>query len=106
MKTIKAKETKQLSKIKFEPLNLEFNLGSEITGNLRGIKPQGSILGDRFNSMQKRNVIEPAMKRRYVSSYFCICTDFRKSEKMTLTKVGITYIEIEVLKIRCYMKFQ
>ena len=69
---IKEQGTKQLSKVKFEPLELEFNLGKEISGNLRGVKPQGNILGDRFNSLQKRNIIEPAIRRKYVSFCFYI----------------------------------
>ncbi|KAJ9583122.1 hypothetical protein L9F63_022536, partial [Diploptera punctata] len=63
MNAIKEQGTRKLSKVKFEPLDLEFNLSKEISGNLRGIKPQGSVLVDRFKSLQKRNVIEPAIRR-------------------------------------------
>lgn len=71
IKAIKAKEPKQLSKKKFEPLDLEFNLGEDIKGNLRGIKPEGNILEDRYKSLQSRNIIEPTVKQRYIS-YRCI----------------------------------
>ncbi|XP_063221840.1 ribosome biogenesis protein NOP53 [Bacillus rossius redtenbacheri] len=55
-------EPKKLSRMKFEPLELEFNLASELGGNLRSIKPQGSLLKSRFNSLQMRNIIEPGSK--------------------------------------------
>jgi nucleolar protein 53 len=71
IRAIKVKEPKQLSKRKFEPLDLEFNLGEEINGNLRGIKPEGNILEDRYKSFQRRNIIEPTVRQRYVS-YGCI----------------------------------
>lgn len=71
LRAIKEKEPKQLSKRKFEPLDLEFNLGEELNGNLRGIKPEGSILEDRYKSFQRRNIIEPTVRQRY-ASYGCI----------------------------------
>jgi nucleolar protein 53 len=81
IKAIKAKEPKQLSKKKFEPLDLEFNLGEDIKGNLRGIKPEGNILEDRYKSLQRRNIIEPTVKQRYIS-YRCISvlSSFKRHE--------------------------
>jgi nucleolar protein 53 len=64
IKAIKAKEPKQLSKIKFEPLDLEFNLGEDVKGNLRSINPEGNILDDRYKSFQRRNIIEPTVRQR------------------------------------------
>ena len=71
IRAIKEKEPKQLSKRKFEPLDLEFSLGEELSGNLRGIQPEGNILEDRYKSFQRRNIIEPTVRQRYVS-YGCI----------------------------------
>lgn len=64
VKAIKEKEPKQLSKRKFEPLDLEFNLGEDLKGNLRSVKPEGNILEDRYKSFQRRNIIEPTIKQR------------------------------------------
>ncbi|KAJ8880570.1 hypothetical protein PR048_017040 [Dryococelus australis] len=61
-KALRQLEPKKLSRAKFEPLELEFNLASELSGNLRNIKPQGSLLKSRFNSLQMRNIIEPGSK--------------------------------------------
>lgn len=61
---LKKKEPKRLSAIKFEENELEFNMGPDITGNLRNLKKEGNLLNDRFKSLQKRNIIEPAIRRR------------------------------------------
>lgn len=73
IRAIKEKEPKQLSKRKFEPLDLEFNLGEELNGNLRAIKPEGNILEDRYKSFQRRNIIEPTVRQRYAA---CGCISF------------------------------
>jgi len=48
----------QLSRNKFEPQEMELKLTSELTGNLRTLKPEGNVLLDRYKSLQKRNIIE------------------------------------------------
>jgi nucleolar protein 53 len=41
-------------------------LTSELTGNLRSIKPEGNLIEDRYKSLQKRNVIETRVKQKIV----------------------------------------
>jgi len=55
-----------LSNYKFEPQEIELKLSDELTGNLRNLKPEGSLLEDRFKSMQKRNLIEVRVKQKTV----------------------------------------
>lgn len=52
---------KTLSKTKFEPLDADFQLAEELTGNLRNCKPSMSLLKDRYKSLQQRNIIAPAV---------------------------------------------
>lgn len=52
-----------LGSLKYEELELEFNLGEDIAGNLRNVKSEGNILIDRFKSMQKRNILAPTKRR-------------------------------------------
>lgn len=60
------KKTKKLGPIKYsEPLP-EFQRPHELRKNLRTLKTEGSILTDRFYSLQKRNIIEPRLRVRYV----------------------------------------
>lgn len=52
--------TKTLSKVKFEPLEPDFKLAKELTGNLRTVDPTRNLLKDRFKSLQQRNIIAPS----------------------------------------------
>lgn len=55
----KRRQPKRVGKYKFEVPNMEVQLSNELTGSMRNFKPEGSLLQDRFKSMQKRNLIEP-----------------------------------------------
>ena len=52
---------KMLGKTKFEPLDLDFQLAEELTGNLRNCKSSTNLLKDRYKSLQQRNIIAPAI---------------------------------------------
>ncbi|XP_061636881.1 ribosome biogenesis protein NOP53 [Phyllopteryx taeniolatus] len=66
-------QPRRLGKLKFQAEDLEIKLSDELTSSLRQLKPEGSILKDRFKSLQKRNLIEPRerakFKRRYKLKY-------------------------------------
>ena len=48
----------KLSNYKYEDQEIEIKLSDELTGNLRNISQEGSLLEDRYKSLQRRNVIE------------------------------------------------
>lgn len=52
---------KTLSKTKFEPLDPDFQLSEELTGNLRNCKPSKNLLIERYKSLQQRNIVAPAV---------------------------------------------
>jgi len=54
----KLKNPQQLSSYKYQHQELEVKLSDELTGNLRNLKPEGSLLEDRYKSLQRRNIIE------------------------------------------------
>ncbi|CAK6974982.1 ribosome biogenesis protein NOP53 [Scomber scombrus] len=66
-------QPRRLGKLKFQAQDLEVKLSDELAGSLRQLKPEGSILKDRFKSLQKRNLIEPRerakFKRRHKVKY-------------------------------------
>lgn len=67
-------QPQRLSKFEFEEEEININSPEQISGNLRNIMPQGSILTDRYKSLQKRNIIAPSKdlglrKRREVKRY-------------------------------------
>ncbi|XP_022905580.2 ribosome biogenesis protein NOP53 [Onthophagus taurus] len=86
-KKLKQKETKRLGKVKFDEPDLDFNLGQEITGNLRNIKSEGSLLKDRFQSMQKRNILD--VTKRHIH---------KRGKKKTFVKNSFKNWETTVVK--------
>ena len=56
----------KLSNYKYEAPDLEIKLSDELTGNLRRLKQEGSLLEDRFKSMQRRNMVEVRVKQKTV----------------------------------------
>ena len=64
MKAEKRKTASRLSAHVYEEPEQELKLGEELTGDLRSLRPEGSLLEDRFKSLQKRNVIAPSCKNK------------------------------------------
>nr|XP_046244465.1 ribosome biogenesis protein NOP53 isoform X2 [Scatophagus argus] len=66
-------QPRRLGKLKFQAQDLEVQLSDELAGSLRQLKPEGSVVKDRFKSLQKRNLIEPRerakFKRRHKLKY-------------------------------------
>ncbi|TRY58038.1 hypothetical protein DNTS_022692 [Danionella cerebrum] len=56
---------RRLGKLKFEAPDLEVQLSDELASSLRSLKPEGSIIKDRFKSLQKRNLIEPRDRAKF-----------------------------------------
>ena len=63
-KAIKRQTASRLSAHVYEEPQQELKLSDELTGELRSLRPEGSLLEDRFKSLQKRNVIAPSAKRK------------------------------------------
>ncbi|KAM6032752.1 LOW QUALITY PROTEIN: ribosome biogenesis protein NOP53 [Theristicus caerulescens] len=64
---------RRLGRLRYEEPGPEVQLSDELAESLRRLKPEGSVLRDRFKSLQKRNLIEPRerakFKRRYRLKY-------------------------------------
>jgi len=56
----------KLSNYKYEDQELEIKLSEELTGNLRNLQSEGSLLEDRYKSLQRRNIIETRVPQRIV----------------------------------------
>merc|ERR1719154_295129 len=59
IKKSKMNEPKRLGKQKFVKPKVVYQLSEEISGSLRGLKPEGDLFLDRLKSLEKRNIIEP-----------------------------------------------
>ncbi|XP_051252619.1 ribosome biogenesis protein NOP53 [Dicentrarchus labrax] len=58
-------QPRRLGKLKFQAQDMEVQLSDELAGSLRQLKPEGSVLKDRFKSLQKRNLIEPRERAKF-----------------------------------------
>lgn len=59
----KKTEPRRLARKKFEGEEIQVPESTESLGNLRKLRPEGSVLVDRFMSLQKRNILAPNVKR-------------------------------------------
>lgn len=50
-------ETKRLGRRKYVDPDIDINMPEDIAGNLRNVKPESSLLVDRFKNFQKRNIL-------------------------------------------------
>ncbi|XP_011202330.1 ribosome biogenesis protein NOP53 [Bactrocera dorsalis] len=50
-------ETKRLGRLKYVDPDIDVNMPEDIAGNLRNVKPESSLLVDRFKNFQKRNIL-------------------------------------------------
>ncbi|XP_030074951.1 ribosome biogenesis protein NOP53 [Microcaecilia unicolor] len=79
-----AARTRRLGKLKYEAPDTEVQLSEELTGSLRTLKPEGSILKDRFKSFQKRNLIEPRERAKFKRKYKLKYTEKRAFREVTI----------------------
>ncbi len=54
-------EPRRLGKVVFQEQDIDFSMPEAICGNLRNVKAEGSVLKDRFKSMQQRNILAPSV---------------------------------------------
>ncbi|XP_030633173.1 ribosome biogenesis protein NOP53 [Chanos chanos] len=60
---------RRLGRLKYQDPDLDVQLSDELAGSLRTLKPEGSVLKDRFKSFQKRNLIEPRERAKFKRKY-------------------------------------
>ena len=68
-KRFSAPLTKRLGRLRYREAARDFQLSSEIAASLRGLVSEGSLLRDRYRSLQKRNIIEVRVKCRGKRKY-------------------------------------
>ncbi|XP_051521636.1 ribosome biogenesis protein NOP53-like isoform X2 [Myxocyprinus asiaticus] len=73
---------RRLGRLKFQAPDLDVQLSNELASSLRGLKPEGSILKDRFKSLQKRNLIEPRERAKFKRKHKLKYTEKRAFREM------------------------
>ncbi|XP_069500472.1 ribosome biogenesis protein NOP53 [Ambystoma mexicanum] len=79
-----AMQPKRLGKLKYEDPDTDVQLSEELAGSLRTLKPEGSVLKDRFKSMQKRNLIEPRERAKFKRKHKVKYVEKRAFREVTL----------------------
>ncbi|XP_061574987.1 ribosome biogenesis protein NOP53 [Cololabis saira] len=74
---------RRLGKLKFQAQDMEVQLSDELAGSLRRLKPEGSVLKDRFKSLQKRNLIEPRERIKFKRGLKVKYTEKRAFKEIT-----------------------
>jgi len=59
----------KLSAIAYEEPDIDLQLSTELRGSMLGLKPEGSLLEDRYKSLQKRGVVEPRVMQNRRRKY-------------------------------------
>ncbi|XP_043852646.1 ribosome biogenesis protein NOP53 isoform X2 [Dromiciops gliroides] len=60
---------RRLGRLKYQAPDIDVQLSTELADSLRKLKPEGSILRDRFKSFQRRNMIEPRERAKFKRKY-------------------------------------
>ncbi|XP_067412788.1 ribosome biogenesis protein NOP53 [Emydura macquarii macquarii] len=79
-----ATKPRRLGRLKYEDPDLEVQLSMELAESLRTLKPEGSVLRDRFKSLQKRNLIEPRERAKFKRKYRLKYVEKRAFREVTL----------------------
>ncbi|XP_038641968.1 ribosome biogenesis protein NOP53 [Scyliorhinus canicula] len=79
-----ANKPRRLGHLKYEDPDLEVKLSDELAGTLRVLKPEGSILSDRFKSLQKRNLIEARIRAKFKRKHKLKYVEKRAFREVTL----------------------
>ncbi|XP_078287341.1 ribosome biogenesis protein NOP53 [Rhinoraja longicauda] len=75
---------RRLGRLKYQDPDLDVKLSDELAGSLRALKPEGSILADRFKSLQKRNLIEPRQRAKFKRKHKLKYVEKRAFREVTL----------------------
>ncbi|XP_056652213.1 ribosome biogenesis protein NOP53 isoform X1 [Monodelphis domestica] len=75
---------RRLGRLKYQAPDIDVQLSTELADSLRKLKPEGSILRDRFKSFQRRNMIEPRERARFKRKYKVKLVEKRAFREMQL----------------------
>merc|ERR1711872_867476 len=60
----KAGITHRLGQTKYEAMDMEVKLSSELVGDMRSLVPEGNLLEDRYDNMKRRNLVAPGVRQK------------------------------------------
>ncbi|XP_071491718.1 ribosome biogenesis protein NOP53-like [Diadema antillarum] len=57
-------KTKRLGRYKYEELPIPVKRSTQLVGSLKDLRPDGSLIADRYNSLEKRNLVAPRIWKK------------------------------------------
>ncbi|XP_078464869.1 ribosome biogenesis protein NOP53 [Lampetra fluviatilis] len=75
---------KRLGRLKYAEPDVDLKLSDELVGTLRELKPEGSLLMDRFKSFHKRNMLEPRERAKFKRKHKVKYQEKRAFREITL----------------------
>jgi len=86
----KAGITYRLGQTKYEPMDVEVKLTSELVGDLRSLVPEGNLLEDRYDNLKRRNMVAPGVRQKKGQRKFKL----KKQEKRAWRTVTLDDISV------------
>merc|ERR1712189_28241 len=60
----KAGVIRRIGQNKYEAMDVEVKLSSELVGDLRSLVPEGNLLEDRYDNLKRRNLVAPGVRQK------------------------------------------
>merc|ERR1712168_538927 len=86
----KAGVIRRIGQNKYEAMDVEVKLSSELVGDLRSLVPEGNLLEDRYDNLKRRNLVAPGVRQKKGQRKFKL----KKQEKRAWR--GITLEDVDV----------
>jgi len=91
----KAGITNRLGQNKYEPMDIEVKLSSELVGDLRSLVPEGNLLEDRYDNLKRRNLVAPGVRQKKGQRKFKL----KKQEKRAWRAVTLEDVDVPIATV-------
>jgi len=91
----KAGITHRLGHNKYEPMDMEVKLSSELVGDLRSLVPEGNLLEDRYDNLKRRNLVAPGVRQKKGQRKFKL----KKQEKRAWRGVTLDDVDVPIASV-------
>jgi len=91
----KAGITHRIGHNKYEPMDMEVKLSSELVGDLRSLVPEGNLLEDRYDNLKRRNLVAPGVRQKKGLRKFKL----KKQEKRAWRGVTLDDVDVPIASV-------
>lgn len=91
----KAGITHRLGPNKYEAMDMEVKLSTELVGDMRSLVPEGNLLEDRYDNFKRRNLVAPGVRQKKGQRKFKL----KKQEKRAWRGVTLDDVDVPVASV-------